>query len=337
MTDVKRAKNVYVLSRFLLVVLLLSIISACAERAPVTSTTQKPLVAVFQCGDMYVEPEFVQDRLHLTLDGTTHRLEHVPSASGAKYVTGSDDNRIVFWNKGDNARLELLGEVYPECRKRKSVTNPVEEVLPFKARGNEPGWFLTITEDSMELVSNYGMDKISVPRPVPTVTGSGYRYTASTEGHTIVVTIEDHVCRDTMSGMPYPKGVLVRIDGQELAGCGGDPASLLMSGEWIVEDIANRGIISSSRVTLNFGADGNLSGYATCNQYTGSYALTGETLTIGIVALTKRACPPALMSQEARFTTLLRGIQAFDLSRNGELILKTRQSGTIRARRQDPY
>jgi membrane-bound inhibitor of C-type lysozyme len=41
-------------------------------------------------------------------------LPQVPAASGAKYQEG----RTVFWSKGNKARFEIDGKVYPACIRR---------------------------------------------------------------------------------------------------------------------------------------------------------------------------------------------------------------------------
>jgi heat shock protein HslJ len=136
-----------------------------------------------------------------------------------------------------------------------------------------------------------------------------------------------------MSGMPHPHAVEVVVDGAKLAGCGGDPATLLQGREGVVEDIAGKGIADRSRATLNFGPDGRVSGRSSCNNFTGQYKLTGEGLTVSNTAGTMMACPPALMEQESAFLAVLRNVRRFEVRADGALILQTDGQGTIRARR----
>lgn len=110
-------------------------------------------------------------------------------------------------------------------------------------------------------------------------------------------------------------------------------AEQLIGPEWVVEDIDNKGIIDSSRITLNFDTEGRVAGRSGCNQYTGSYSL-GEGLSIGQIAQTKMACPPALMDQEQKFTLLLNAIDSFTLDNKGALILETADGHSITARQQ---
>jgi heat shock protein HslJ len=133
--------------------------------------------------------------------------------------------------------------------------------------------------------------------------------------------------------MPYPNEVVVVFNGKQLNGCGGDPATLLQGGEWVVDYINGTGIIDRSLVTLNFAADRRISGRASCNTYTGAYTLTGEGLTISKTGVNTMACAQALMRQEELFLDVLKNVQRFALAPDGTLILRTGDGRTITARR----
>ena len=101
--------------------------------------------------------------------------------------------------------------------------------------------------------------------------------------------------------------------------------SPLTGGEWRVEDLAHKGIIDNSHITLNFNADGRINGSTSCNRYMGSYTSSNqdETLSISQVATTRMACAPALMAQEALFTGLLASIKTYAFDDRGALVLTT--------------
>jgi heat shock protein HslJ len=147
------------------------------------------------------------------------------------------------------------------------------------------------------------------------------------------VTVTPRLCIDSMSGLPRPDTVSVVLDGRTLRGCGGDPASLLQGGEWTVENIGGAGPVDGSRATLNFDVDGQLSGSASCNRYSGSYRWSGEGLSVSPkTAMTLMACVPALMEQENRFMQLLGQTRGFRFGADGALILEA-AGGTVTARR----
>lgn len=203
--------------------------------------------------------------------------------------------------------------------------------LPFEARGNEPGWHLTIDADRMRLNWAYGEKQAEAPRPPAVRVDGAWRYQADDAAHDMGALIRDRVCH-AASGMPYPQQVTVTIDGAELRGCGGEPQSLLTGTEWVVENIADGGIIDSSRVTLNFDADGRIHGRASCNRYSGDYTITGEQLRIGEnTAATMMACAPALNNQENRFLEVLQDARSFDIDPTGKLIIRSQSGPTLEA------
>lgn len=202
--------------------------------------------------------------------------------------------------------------------------------LPFKARGNEPGWALTIGDDRMDLEWMYGDHQASTPRPEPETIDNGLRYRATTEDHELTVTVRDDICHSA-SGMPHPRTVNVRIDGTDLRGCGGAPDSLLTGTEWVVEDIDGGGIIDASRATLEFSPDGRLSGRASCNSYQSEYNIDGEGIELDAIAVTQMACAPALNNQERTFLEVLRNVRRFNIDNTGKLTLRTDSNRTIEA------
>jgi heat shock protein HslJ len=136
-----------------------------------------------------------------------------------------------------------------------------------------------------------------------------------------------------MTGMPHPNAVDVALGDRKLTGCGGDPAALLRGAEWVVEDVAGKGIVERSRATLNFGADGRVYGRGSCNNYTAQYTLTGEALTVSKAAATMMACASAVMAQEALFLGVLAEVRGFDVRDDGALVLRAVDGRTITARR----
>jgi heat shock protein HslJ len=172
------------------------------------------------------------------------------------------------------------------------------------------------------------------PFSAPQITGDTAKYISAVEGRTLIATIVDRTCADTMTGMPYPRTVTVLFGDQEFRGCGGSPAGLLQGVEWTVENLNGRAIAGSSRGTLIFAPDGVLSGRSFCNSYRGRYALTGEGLTISLGASTLMGCPPEIMDQEKLFTDLLAAVRRFEAGAGGALILHTGDGRYIRLRRQ---
>jgi putative lipoprotein len=98
------------------------------------------------------------------------------------------------------------------------------------------------------------------------------------------------------------------------------PAPII--GSWRIEDVDSGGVIDSSRIEIQFDADGRASGYAGCNAFTGRYTRSGPAIEIGPLASTRRAClAEALSRQEARLLHSLDTATALTWTPDGALIL----------------
>ncbi len=293
--------------------------------------------ADLQCGVLPISVRGQSDAVRVTVRGEQIDMQQRISASGARYVADTEAENSL-WFKGEQASLTLEGMSYPECIPLGAI------VEPFRASGNEPFWLLTLERGQLQLnqLSNQIVNQAAnqaINQPAnqageteqPAQPYSFERDTGALRSQAITGQISDQVCRDSMTGMPHPKQVTLQVDGSTLTGCGGDPARLIQGAEWVVEDINDRGIIDSSRVTLNFWPDGRLTGRATCNNLMGQYQLSGEGLAINQLATTRMACAPALMAQEQTVMENLQSLQRFDLSETGALLLHS-ANGMLTAR-----
>ena len=191
--------------------------------------------AIYTCGSETVTVDYYDERAIVRTERTNYALDDMEAASGAKYGGPTPDGEVIFWSKGDTARLSVAGEEKDICR---------------------------IKRDN-------GFDASQ---------------------------IDDITNR-----------------------------------EWVVEDINNAGIPDRARATLNFESDGNISGRTGCNQYNGSWEIKGDLITYSVFAVTKMACPPALMDMENKFLAVLSEPTVVKLSDNGLLSLGS-IAGTIEAR-----
>ena len=87
----------------------------------------------------------------------------------------------------------------------------------YEARGQEPGWSLTIHNGRMDYVGRYGEVKISAARPEPRPSFNGRRYVTPR----LVVDVTYARCNDAMSGFGFEHQVMVTADGDTVKGCGG--------------------------------------------------------------------------------------------------------------------
>jgi len=225
---------------------------------------------------------------------------------------------------GKEGQTTACSQELPPCFE----PGPVEE--PFVARGNEPFW-RAILEPGQLILERMGEEPVALRYEMMEHSPMERTFRAEGDGMRVSLRAAAQLCRDSMTGLPYPRQVRLTINGEDFQGCGGEPEQLLRGAEWVVEDIGGRGIIDSSRVTLNFLEDQRVAGRASCNQYSGGWNLTGEGIGFTRMASTKKACAPALMNQEDLFLSMLGEVQRFDIGRHGELLLTTGDGRSIRA------
>jgi heat shock protein HslJ len=111
------------------------------------------------------------------------------------------------------------------------------------------------------------------------------------------------------------------------SGSSGDAATLV-GPTWVAEDIQSRGVIDYLQSSITFTAEGQAYGFGGCNNFTGRYTLGGAMLTLGPLADTRKACPPAIMNQETRFHEALGETRGYRFE-NGLLFLLDAQGASI--------
>lgn len=161
-------------------------------------------------------------------DGQEVWLPQRVSASGARFTDGD----TLFWNKGDEARLEWRGNTY-ETR----VATPGNDVwerarvsgIDFRGVGTEPGWVVEIRHgEGVHLLLDYGTTVMTMPLSeyrIHFVTGER-TYVAERPWAPVgvVVSVTPQVCYDGMSGEGFLATVTVALPDTGLVyhGCGRD-------------------------------------------------------------------------------------------------------------------
>lgn len=77
-------------------------------------------------------------------------------------------------------------------------------------------------------------------------------------------------------------------------------------------------VLRGTSLTLSFSPEGKVAGSAGCNRYAGSYSASGEKVSIGQLASTRKMCarPEKIMEQEAAFLKVLEGAAVARLDGN---------------------
>ena len=182
----------------------------------------------FVCGDTPVSVGVLDDEMVMRAEDRDIRLEQVRAASGARYEAVSEPGTSV-WNKGEEISVTLNGRDLPDCVR---VTPAAME--PYRARGNEPGWHVALDGDTARVVADYGEIELETERPEVAVVPGAYVF--DMPGIDASLRIEEGLCHDDATGMPYPDAARLTLGTRELRGCGGDPADLLTR-----RDVADHG------------------------------------------------------------------------------------------------
>lgn len=274
--------------------------------------TPLSFTSYFSCGETTVEFGMVEDTPTLRVRGQDYAMEEAPAEEGTRYVA-KEDPQVTFWSQGTEATLTLGPDPEPGCAKVEISPEP------YTAVGNEPGWYVTIGEGEAEVVADYGDLQLNAPRPE--VEAEAGAYVLNMPSINARLRLEETICHDDATGMPYPHRAALALDGQEMRGCGGDAASLLTGPEWQIEDVGDLGIVDGSNISISFDADGRVTGRTGCNRFTGIYMLDGEGLGFGQMGVTMMGCPEAMMTQEQRLLDALQHVVRFDIGEDGALLL----------------
>jgi putative lipoprotein len=104
---------------------------------------------------------------------------------------------------------------------------------------------------------------------------------------------------------------------------------------WVAEDIHGRGVIDDLQSQITFTVEGRAHGSGGCNSFTGDYRLEDAMLELGPLATTRKACPPAIMDQEARFFEALEETRRYRFDHGLLFLLDVQGTPAVRLWRRD--
>jgi heat shock protein HslJ len=122
-----------------------------------------------------------------------------------------------------------------------------------------------------------------------------------------------------------------------IAGCASTmsvPTRADLIGGWAVEYIGERPVIDNSPAYMEFNEEGRVAGNSSCNQFTGTYVMSGDSLVFSKLASTKKMCPPALMEQETSFLTALEGVAKVRFEKGLLMLLDSNDKMLVKASRR---
>ena len=101
---------------------------------------------------------------------------------------------------------------------------------------------------------------------------------------------------------------------------------------WQVTSLAGQDPLDDHPITFDFDTEGNIAGDASCNRFGGTCTIEGNTMTVGPLRSTRRACEPEIMQQEQKFLALLGACTTWSLE--GDELVLAAPDGEIKAKRQ---
>jgi putative lipoprotein len=123
---------------------------------------------------------------------------------------------------------------------------------------------------------------------------------------------------------------LVRASGGEVE----SGASRLTGTTWVLADLAGTPVVARAP-TLEFADAGRVAGNGSCNRFTGSVRLSGESISFSPLAATRMACADSAVSrQETSYFQALQGAERFRLDGNTLLIRSKGLSQPLRFTKQ---
>lgn len=100
-----------------------------------------------------------------------------------------------------------------------------------------------------------------------------------------------------------------------------DPGAGLAGTRWSLAELGNTADLAGIVPTIEFGADGAVSGFAGCNTFGGTYTTDGDKLTMGPLASTKIGCERPASAVETEVFAALSGVTTWSIGADGRLVL----------------
>jgi len=199
--------------------------SACATDGKRTGAhvDKTPKTYVFECPNKErFTVRFENNNALLFLPMGFVTIPRVQSVSGAKY----SDGKTTVWHRGEQAIVNLGGKPMGNC-----INNSKEvawerarlDGVNLRAVGNNPGWYLEITNDkSIVFVKDNNKKRYEFPFAPPTVNGATAKtkYETRKDDQQLIVVTTGQECRDLASGQVYERTVTLKFDGKSYSGCG---------------------------------------------------------------------------------------------------------------------
>jgi heat shock protein HslJ len=168
----------------------------------------------------------------------------------------------------------------------------------------------------------------------------------------LVAAVREESCQDSMSGASFDHLVVLSLAAEEpLTGCckavrlqdgeaesseHATPRDILYDGRWLLEEMEGLRVSEAPRLFLTFTSDGKVTGNAGCNQFSGEAKVAGNSLRLGPLISTRRACvDQARMDREQRFLDAVERTRSWRIDQGHLVLLNTEGAELLRLARQE--
>ena len=165
----------------------------------------------------------------------------------------------------------------------------------------------------------------------------------------LVASLREESCQDSMSGAPFDHLVVLSLAGEKpLTGCcravrvqdqgaaSAEVHDILYDRRWLLEAVEGLRVSEPPRLFLTFTSDGKVTGNAGCNQFGGQAEVAGDSLRLGPLISTRRAClDQARMEREQRFLDALERARSWRIERGRLVLLNGEQAELLRFEREE--
>jgi heat shock protein HslJ len=86
----------------------------------------------------------------------------------------------------------------------------------------------------------------------------------------------------------------------------------LIGSEWKLDDLAGEKVMDRVQATLLFRETGKVAGKGSCNRFSGSAEISGNSIKFGPLISTRMACPEPIMNQETKYLGALQAAERFE-------------------------
>ena len=215
----------------------------------------------------------------------------------------------------DTKRVEVINTLYSPNSVSSNIAPATEQHIDFQmklwqkgidfyARGNEPFWALDMDFDKGFYFKTLNGIEINTPPfdGKKAMDSNVLRFNTETESGTLIITILEEKCNDTMSGEVFPNKVKIQVKSSTedeyiiLEGCGRYVADYSLHDIWVLTHLNGKDLQSGSKekrlpMFEFYARDGRVLGNTGCNDFNGTYYISGfKEIQFGDMAITKKSC-----------------------------------------------